>query len=183
MLPRRIADGLLPEQPTVESPWHPLQSKAHTEPAAQAVFILDAHQRLDPFSIRIQQHERRIAHVMAASKGTPLGRIQIRQDKSHLPMKLRSERVDDTLELGTVRSARQKHLHDGWLFADNVEATIPGLPGQHYHRHNGHQHHWDRDEKRQPPPLAALTLHHGLLPRCLVTLPHRFFSCGGALVP
>jgi hypothetical protein len=43
---------------------------------------------------------------MAAGERTSLGRIQIRQDERHLPVKLRSERVDDALEFGTVRSAR-----------------------------------------------------------------------------
>jgi hypothetical protein len=166
-----------------ETPWPALQPKVHTDPAAQGAFILDTRQCLDPFPTCIQEHERRIANIMAARKRTPLGRIQICQDKRHLAMKLRSERVDDALELGTVRSTRQKHLHDGWLFTDDLEATVPRLPGQHYQRHNGRQHHWDRDEKSQPPPFAALTLRHGLLPRRPVTLPHGFFSSGGALAP
>ena len=74
--------------------------------AAQGTCILDTHQRLDPFSAGIQKHECRIANLMAARERASLRRIQIRQDKRHLPMKLGSERVDDALEFGTVRSAR-----------------------------------------------------------------------------
>lgn len=51
---RRMTDGLLPECAIAETPWHPLQPKAHTDPAAQGAFILDTRQRLEPFSIRIQ---------------------------------------------------------------------------------------------------------------------------------
>jgi hypothetical protein len=43
---------------------------------------------------------------MARGKCTPLGRVQIRQDERHLAAKLWPERVDDALELGTVRSPR-----------------------------------------------------------------------------
>ena len=43
---------------------------------------------------------------MAASKGKALWGIKVRQHKRHLPAELWPERVDDALELGTVRSAR-----------------------------------------------------------------------------
>jgi hypothetical protein len=105
-LARRMVERLLPEYPVIGARGHRLQPKVQTDSAAQGTFILGAHQRLDPFATGIQEHERRIANVMAAGERTSLGRIQVRQDKRHLPVKLRSERVDDALEFGTVRSAR-----------------------------------------------------------------------------
>jgi hypothetical protein len=101
-----LVDSLLPERPSPGTPWHPLQTKAHTDSAAQGIFMLGAHERLGPFSAGIQEHERRIANVVAASERTSLGCIQVRQHKRYLPVKLRSERVDDALEFSAVRSAR-----------------------------------------------------------------------------
>lgn len=92
--------------PNGETRQHPLQAKAGTDPPPQGPLILDTRQRLDTFPGRIQQHQRGIANFMAGGKRTPLGHTQIRQDKCHLPAKLGPERVDDALELGTVRSAR-----------------------------------------------------------------------------
>jgi hypothetical protein len=43
---------------------------------------------------------------MVVGKREPLGSIEVRKDKRHLPAKLRPERVDDALELSAVRSAR-----------------------------------------------------------------------------
>ena len=120
---------------------------------------------------------------MTGGKRTSFRRTQIRQDERHLPAKFRPERVDGALELGTVRSTRQKDLHDRRLCADGVEAAVSRLTGQRDHCHNGGDHPGNYEEKRQPPPSAALTLRYGLLPRRLVTLPHRLDSCGGGLTP
>jgi hypothetical protein len=89
-----------------EARQHALQAKAGADPSPQGRLILETRQGLDALPGRIQQHQRRIAHAMARGKCTPLGRIQIRQDKRHLAAKLWPERVDDALELGTVRSPR-----------------------------------------------------------------------------
>ncbi len=117
---------------------------------------------------------------MSISKRITLGGIEVRQDKRHLPPKFRPERVDDALELSTVRSARQEHLYDRRLFADNVEAAIPWLPGQRHHSHDAGDPQRSSDQQPYASSPAALPLYHGLLARRFPTLPHLLFSRVGA---
>jgi hypothetical protein len=77
---------------------------------------------------------------MAGGEGTPLGGAYICQNERHTPAELWTERVNDALELGTVRSAGQEYLHDGRLRTDDLEAAISGLPGQCHHRYNGNEY-------------------------------------------
>jgi hypothetical protein len=120
---------------------------------------------------------------MVVGKCQSLGGAEVRKHKRHLPAKLGPERVDDALELGAIRSARQKHLHNRRLLADDVEAAIARLTGQYHDGHDGGDHHRSGDEQHYSSPLTALPSNHRLLSRRFTTLPHPIFPCLGAPLP
>ena len=140
------------------------QAKAGTNALPQGAFFLDTNQGLEAFPVRIQKHDGRIAHPMAVGKCHPLRSIEVRQHKGYSPVKLSPERVDDTLELSAVRSARQKYLHNGWLLAEDVEPTIPGLAGQCHDGHDGGNHHRSGNEQYDASAHTAVPSCRGLMP-------------------
>jgi hypothetical protein len=70
-------------------------------------------------------------------KGLAFSGTQIGQSEGDLIVKLWTQRVDDALQLCTIRSPRQEHLDNGWLPADDVKPMISWLAGQYDERHNG----------------------------------------------
>lgn len=72
-----------------------------------------------------------------------------------MAIELGAERVDDALELGTVRSARQVHLNDSRLLANDVESAVCRRSRQHKCCYNRGDHRQGRNRDRQ---LAVLGL-------------------------
>jgi hypothetical protein len=149
------------------------QAKAGTDARPQRTYFLDADQRLQALPVRIEQDEGGVPHPVSVGKCQPLGGIEVCQNESDLSMKLGAERVNDALQLGAVRSAGQKHLHDRWLLAEDVEATVPWLTGEHDDGRDGGDHHRGGGEQDETSALAALPLSPHLLPRRFPTLAHR----------
>jgi hypothetical protein len=149
------------------------QAKAGTDARPQGPFLLDAHQRLEALPVRIEQDEGGIAYPVSVGKCRPLGGIEVCQDESDLSMKLGAERVNDALQLRAVRSAGQKHLHDRRPLAEDVEATVSRLTGEHDDGRDGGDHHRGGGEQDQTTALAALPSSPRLLPRRFPTLAHR----------
>lgn len=105
-----------------------LQAKTRANALPQSGFLLHSDERRYASSGRIEEDQRRVTDLMTGGKRLAFDAIQVGQHKGHVSLKLRSERVHDALELRAVRSTGEKHLHDGGLFADNLESAVGRLP-------------------------------------------------------
>jgi hypothetical protein len=107
---------------------------------------LNANDGINAGSRRVQEDQSRIPHIKSTSNGLPPSGTQISQDKRNLFLKLRAERIDDALKLGTVRSPRQKDLDDGRLLADDVKPAVTWRTAQHNDGHHRQDHQRPADE-------------------------------------
>jgi hypothetical protein len=117
-----------------------LEVKAGTDATPQRRFVLEADEPVQAFPGCIQEDDGRIAGFMADGKGATLRSREVSKHKGNLPAKLGPERVNDALELGAVRSARQKHLDDRRLLADDLETAIARWLQQDHRCHDGDKH-------------------------------------------